>query len=303
MDNSNKSVDLIIPVYKPDVNFLSVIKKMDKQHHKLNKIILIHSLDKDDKNPGETESIMRKITTLKREGIVEIHDIDKKDFNHGLTRNLGVSFSQADYVMFMTQDAFPADAYLVDELLRPFEDKGVAVTYGRQLPKKGCGYLERYVRRFNYPPQSKVKSKKDIETMGIKALFCSDVCAMYDRKVFMELGEFKETDFNEDQFFAHEVLMSGRKIGYSCEAKVFHSHNYTYIQQFKRNYLVGRSQELNKEIFEGIKSENEGIRLIKSATSHMIRHGKWYMIPDLILCSGFKYLGYKAGKISVALGK
>ena len=36
--------------------------------------------------------------------------------------------------------------------------------------------------------------------------------------------------------------------------------------------------------------------MVKSAMSHILRHGKWYMIPDLIISSGFKFLGYRMGK-------
>ena len=46
---------------------------------------------------------------------------------------------------------------------RLLEEANVAVAYARQLPRKESTLLERYTRQFNYPPESKVKSSKDLE--------------------------------------------------------------------------------------------------------------------------------------------
>jgi rhamnosyltransferase len=56
------------------------------------------------------------------------------------------------------------------------------------------------------------------------------------------------------------------------------------------------SQEQYKEIFSGVKSENEGIKLVKNSMKYLIEQKKYFYIPDLIFQSGFKYLGYKAGR-------
>lgn len=282
------TVDVIIPTYKPDKRIYKIIEKLNIQHHKVNKIIIMNT--QTEKQYIDDNMISEKYSN------VEVYNVPKKEFNHGLTRNLGVSHSQADYIIFMTQDAMPMDKYLIDELIRPFSDEDVYVTYARQLPNKNCKYVEKYIRSFNYPDKDITKNKEDIETMGVKAFFCSDVCAAYSRKHFIELGEFVETDFNEDTYFAYKVLMNDKKVYYASCARVLHSHNYTYREQFKRNYAIGKSQKEFAYVFENVKSESEGIRMVKSAMSHILRHGKWYMIPDLIISSGFKLLGYRMGK-------
>lgn len=287
VDNKNKyTVDVIILTYKPGKMINNLLDKLEKQHYGINRIIII--------NTGEEN--MEESSVKKNYDNVEIHHIKKEEFNHGLTRNYGVSFSKADYVVFMTQDAVPVDKYLIDELLRPFEDEDVYLTYARQQANRNCKYIEKYIRSFNYPDKDMVKTKNDLETIGIKALFCSDVCAAYPRDKFLELGEFPETNFNEDTFFAYKVLMADKKVYYAANATVIHSHNYTYRQQFKRNFDIGKSQRDFAYVFENIKSESEGIKMVKSALSHILRHGKWYMIPDLFISSGFKFIGYKFGK-------
>ena len=284
----NKSIDVIIPVYKPDEKLDKLIERLQKQTKKPNRIILMSTRD------GKEHEREEKFGNIPN---VSVHHIEKADFDHGGTRNLGASLSLAEFVLFMTQDAVPTDSRLIEAILKPFEQEEVAAVYGRQLAGKNAGEVEKYTRVFNYPEEDSIKSKKDLERLGIKTYFCSNVCAAYRKSVYDEMGGFVlKTIFNEDMIMASKMIGAGYSIGYAANAKVIHSHKYTYWQQFTRNFDLAVSQVQYKEIFAGVKSESEGIRLVKNSALHLIRVGKWYMIPDLILQSGFKFLGYKFGK-------
>ena len=74
-----------------------------------------------------------------------------------------------------------------------------------------------------------------------------------------------------------------------------HSHIYSYLQQFSRNFDLGVSHRQYERIFLGLSSETEGIRLVKNTMQHLIDHKEYLLIPDLILSSGFIYLGYIFG--------
>ena len=50
---------------------------------------------------------------------------------------------------------------------------------------------------------------------------------------------------------------------YVPDAKVIHSHNLTPMQQFHCNFDLAVSQAEHPEIFADLKSEGEGIRLVK----------------------------------------
>ena len=67
-------------------------------------------------------------------------------------------------------------------------------------------------------------------------------------------------------------------MAYVAEAKVIHSHNYTGRQQFHRNFDLAVSQAQHPEVFEGVPSEGEGIRMVKSDCKsiwcEMVIHGK-----------------------------
>ncbi|WP_455714266.1 glycosyltransferase [Anaerosporobacter sp.] len=301
MDKSKLSVDIIIPTYHPDDQFYKLLgrllnqtvktfDKMDESDEEyLNKIFIFNTEEKFFDNEK-----FQKVCQGSNQ--VEVRHITKQEFDHGGTRNFGASLSTADIIMFMTQDAMPEDDTLIENLIKPLKEEKVAVTYARQLPNEQAGEIERYTREFNYPGTSIYKSKKDIEKLGIKTYFCSNVCCAYKREIYMKLGGFvTQTIFNEDMIFASKVIQNGYTVAYASDARVIHSHKYTYRQQFTRNFDLGVSQRQYREIFENIKSESEGIALVKKTAKHLIKKGKFYLIPDLIMQSGFKFLGYKAG--------
>ena len=205
--------------------------------------------------------------------------------------------SDADLLLFMTQDAVPADENLVEHLVMQFSLPQVKAAYARQLPKAGCSILEAYTRGFNYPPESDIKDYGDLPKLGLKTFFCSNVCAMYDRKVYEELGGFvSHTIFNEDMIYAAGLIEAGYSIAYAADAQVYHSHNYGCIAQLKRNFDLGVSQAQYAEIFEKYPSEGEGIRMVKQTAAYVCRIHRPWLLASLFFQSGFKYLGYLLGK-------
>ena len=106
----------------------------------------------------------------------------------------------------------------------------------------------------------------------------------------------KKAVFNEDMIMAGRMLKAGYSCVYAAKAEVIHSHNYTCIQQFKRNFDVAVSQVDNPDVFGGIKSESEGIRLMKNTAGYLIKIRRPWLIMPLVIKSGFKYLGYKLGQ-------
>ena len=223
--------------------------------------------------------------------------LSKREFDHGRTRNQGVKLSDTDVFVMMTQDAMPADEFLLERLLEALRGEKAAVSYARQLPGRDSSEAERFTRQFNYPAESRVKTKEDLSELGVKTFFCSNVCAAYRRDVFEELGGFvNHAIFNEDMLYAAKAVEAGFAIAYAAQAKVYHSHNYTYRQQFRRNFDLGVSQADHPEVFAAYPSESEGIRLVKSTVAHLKEKRMRNKIPGVIIQSGFKYMGYLLGK-------
>ncbi len=286
-----QAVDVIIPVYKPDKSFLTLIEKLEGQTVPVDRIILMNTEQK------YFEQLIYGTSFLEKYRNVYVTHLSKMEFNHGRTRRQGVGKSKAPVFIMMTQDAVPEDGRLVENLIKPLEEDGIAVSFARQVAAPDCNEIERYTREFNYPAQDRVKSKADVEELGIKAYFCSNVCAAYNRGIYDELGGFvKHAIFNEDMIYAAAAIQAGYRIAYAAQARVVHSHNYTFRQQFCRNFDLGVSQADHPEVFAAISSEGEGARMLKAASAHLWKEKKKGMLPRLYIGTVYKYMGYLLGK-------
>ena len=281
------AVDVLIPVYEPDDSFKKLLTMLSKQTVRPEKIILM-----------VTEGSREVLPEEKAYPEIEIHRLQKSEFDHAGTRNDAASFSSAELILFMTQDAVPEDVHFIEELTDGMaKDEKIAVSYARQMAKKDTKPIERLIRRFNYPEESRLKSAEDLDTLGIKTYFCSDVAALYRKEIFTELGGFETPAvFNEDMVFAAKAVKAGYKVYYNADARVIHAHNLTLREQFKRNFDVGASQADHPEVFEEISSESEGGKLFKTVAKGLLKMGRWYLLPYFVLQCGAKFIGFRLGK-------
>lgn len=294
----NKTIDIIIPVYHPEDDFFLLLKKLLQQRIKPQHIFLLQTME-------EGEALLDIQTTLEILGHkpgpgstkVSIHPIPKEEFDHGGTRAYGAGLSEADFFLMMTQDAMPADDSLLEKLLMGFQKAHVGIVYARQLPRQNSDIIEALTRRHNYPPESQYKTKADEERLGIQTYFCSDVCAMYDRAIYEELGGFHSPlIFNEDMIMAYREIQAGYAVYYAAQAKVIHSHSYSCLQQFRRSFDLGVSQKQYSEIFSHISSEKEGSAFARNTVLVLLKTlHLWESVYFCLQC-GFRLAGYRLGK-------
>ncbi len=285
-------VDVIIPVYRPDERAFMLLNRLVRQTVRPRRIILMNT----EKACWTAADGDRKVEEAGAAELCEIHHVTKEEFDHGATRNLGVSYSKAPYFVMMTQDAVPVDRYLLERLLAPMDGR-VKMCYARQLPGKNADPIERYSRYFNYGPVSRIKDCSDLQELGIKTWFASNVCAAYERESFDRIGGFTDrTIFNEDMIYCAGLLEAGYAVRYCAEARVIHSHHYTGKQQLHRNFDLAVSQAEHPEVFSGIHSESEGMKMVRNTALWLRKQGRQDLIPELVWVSGCKYLGYRLGK-------
>lgn len=227
-----------------------------------------------------------------------VHRIRRKDFNHGATRQFGVRLApDADLLVFLTQDAILADPMAIESIADCFEDPQVGAAYGRQLPHRGANPIEAHARLFNYPDQSQVKSFEDRKKFGIKTAFISNSFAAYRGAALEEVGGFPaHVILSEDTYVAAKMLVNDWKIRYCADAQVYHSHGYTFLQEFRRYFDIGTFHAQEPWIqaeFGG--AGGEGMRYVLSELKYLVRANP-LLILSALLRTGFKFLGYRLGK-------
>lgn len=286
----NVKIDVIIPVYKPGKELFKLLDRLERQTLSVQNIILMNTEEK------YFAKLVSGVNFYEKYANVKVYHLSRREFDHGGTRHEGVEHSDAEVFITMTQDAMPKDDFLIEKLLEGLS-ADVAVAYARQLPGKNSSELEKLSRQFNYPPKSCVKRLADLETLGIRTYFCSNVCAAYRREIYDELGGFiRHTIFNEDMIYAAKAVKAGYGIAYQAQARVVHSHNYTNLEQLRRNFDLGVSQAQHPEVFQGVVSESEGKKFVQAAYRQLKEKKRLYRFPGFVLQCCFKYTGYLLGK-------
>jgi rhamnosyltransferase len=277
---------LIIPTLNAGSHFTKMLPALSHQGIDLRRVLVIDSSSDDDTVERARSFGLR----------VEI--IPRKDFNHGGTRRYATRLlSDQEFLVFLTQDAFPSDAHAVSRLVSAFENPEVGMAYGRQLPRTGARAIERHARIMNYPAHSQLRSLEDRTRLGARTLFCSNSFAAYRRTALEAVGGFPEdVFFAEDQIVAGAMLIAGWKLAYQADACVYHSHGYTMREEFKRYFDVGVFHARNPWILETFgKVEGEGLRYVGSEITYLARHEP-LSVPSALARTALKYAAYHIGK-------
>lgn len=282
-----KDVAVIIPIYHPDSKFNRLLRKLHEQKDVDFDLYIVDS----GSDVKEYESDLKGLP-------YHIDQISSREFNHGGTRR-AVAEKCKDYpfLIYMTQDAVPADEYSLFNLVACFQqDEKIGCAYGRQLPNPDAGIMAAHARLFNYPDVSKVKQLSDAKRLGIKTAFISDTFAAYRQTALNEVGNFpSHVILGEDTYVAAKMVLSGWKVTYCADAKVFHSHNYSIMQEFRRYFDTGvfhAEQPWIRKSFGA--AEGEGKRFVLSETRYILAHKPW-LIVSMVMRDGMKFIGYRMG--------
>lgn len=314
--NIGKSVDVIIPTYRPSVRFADIIERIKKQTVNVNNIIILNTVNMTANEAPIRKSIVNfqdEKRRIRYNGIqaeddsiitfeddedtkISIFNINKEDFDHGATRDYGAALSDADFIVLMSQDAVPLDKRMLEHLIEPFEDPVIAASYARQFPAKDADVLEKFTKQYFYPAVSKVKSGADIKDMGMHTYDCSNTCAAYRKSIYNELGGFVvRAIYNEDVLMAAKIINAGYKVAYQAQARVRNNNVHTNMQTFQRSFDLGVSVRQFRTFFKVTKSGLDSLDRIEKTTKYLIRTGKAYYLPRMYIKEMLDWLGYTAG--------
>lgn len=280
------NIHVIIPVYNPDGKFLKLLESLSVQSVESLPVLIIDS--------GTDAEYMKSIPdTLD----IKIKHIDVKDFNHGGTRQMGMDlYPDTDIFVFLTQDAILKDNCAIERLVQVFDDEQVGCSYGRQLPHSDAKFFSAIARNTNYPPKSNIRSLEDRNRYGMKTAFISNSFAAYRKSAMQEVGGFPtHTILSEDMCVAARMLLNGWKVAYVSDACVYHSHNYTILQEFKRYFDIGVFHAREKWIRDSFgEAEGSGLEFVKTEIKTILKQ-KPLLLFEMVARDGMKFLGYRLG--------
>lgn len=282
-----KSFAVIVPTLNPGPGWRDWLKAFANQSVPPSQAVVIDS----GSSGAEIE--------LSKEYGFEIVRIAKAEFNHGATRQKAVQLLRGgcEAVILLTQDAVLANSRAFENLLAVFADESVAAAYGRQLPHQGAASFGAHARIFNYGTESGLRSLRSIPDLGFKTCFISNSFAAYRIKDLQAVGGFPSSVIlGEDTSVAAKLVLGGKKIAYVADACVYHSHDYTILEEFRRYFDTGvfhAQQPWLIESFGG--ASGEGKRFVMSELRYLAKNAP-YLIPAAAVRTFMKLLGYRLGR-------
>lgn len=276
---------LIVPTLNAGSQWLDWLDAFSRQTIKPDRLFIIDSESNDN------------TTDLAKEYGFDVEVINRSSFDHGGTRQYGVSFlDDVDFCIFLTQDAILSDDDSLSNILKPFQNNSVAAVCGRQLPRKKATPIEAHARLYNYSLELFIRSIKDVKQFGLKTAFISNSFAAYRISALNEVGGFPSNIiFGEDMYVAAKLLKSGYKIAYAADACVYHSHDYSFLQEFKRYFDMGVLHSHEPWIRQdfGV-AEGEGVKFVVSETNYLLKYAFW-RIPEAFFRTTLRYTGFRLG--------
>ncbi len=281
------NISVIIPTYNASKYLTSLLDKLCSQSiYPHMEIIVVDSSSTD-----ETVSIAQKFD-------IKVFIIPKEEFDHGGTRSKIGKLSSGEILVYLTQDALPYDNFTIEKLIKPFyKNPKIGAAFGRQIPYNYATPFAKHLRLFNYPSYSYIREFKDKDIYGSRVAFCSNSFAAYRRSALENIGWFKEKLIvSEDSYAVAKMLLNGYKVAYIAEAVVYHSHNYTLLQEFKRYFDIGVFHRNEKWIIDTFgKVTDQGKRYILSEIKFLLKNNYYHLLPEFITRTILKYLGYNLG--------
>ena len=137
---------------------------------------------------------------------------------HGATRQVGVSMTESDYVLFTVDDAMPMGAGFVRTLVEALEEGGFDAVFARQLPwPLASEVVARRLREWTPPGRSALEVGR-----------LDHVCALYRRQTLVD-DPLPSVPIAEDLHWGRR-----HRIGYVPMAPVLHSHERRPVSLFRR---------------------------------------------------------------------
>ena len=277
-------VDIICPLYEAENYILNLNDSLLKQENvNINKIQYVLTKSKDNSEKILKENKLNYIL------------IDKKDFSHSLTREKEAIKSKSDIIVFISQDIVIENTDYLYNLVNPIINGEADACYSRQLTK--FDNIEKYTRESNYPDKSIIKTKDDIEKLGLKTFFFSDASSAVNTKVFKKLNGYdgKNLPINEDMYFAYKLIMNGYKIKYCADSVCYHSHNFKLKELYDRYKLTGRFFKENSYI-DDFGTNKSGGGLAKYILKRAIKDKNIKVLIRFVPDMAARYIGMKVGK-------
>lgn len=171
---------------------------------------------------GSTDSTLEIVSKF---NTVLVH-IKKEDFTFGRSLNYGCDAAGGDFLVFISGHCLPVDENWIDELVAPFDDVKIAMTYGRQIGVAKTKFSEHQIFQKYFP---------DIDRIPQDGFFANNANSAIRKDLWQQEPFNEGLTGLEDMYWSKEMWNRGFKIAYCSKAAVYHIHEESW-RQVKMRY-------------------------------------------------------------------
>jgi len=216
---------IVIRAYNEGRHIGKLPQKLKEQSEQDFEVILVDS--------GSTDDTVK---IAEQFGAKIVH-ISKSDFSFGRALNIGCAAAQGKYLVFVSAHVYPMHEDWLKNLLAPFEDEQIAVSYGMQRGGDTNKFSELQIFHTWFPEQSEIPQK---------GYFCNNANCAIRRKDWLKRRYDEHLTGLEDLHWAKQAVREGGKVAYVAEAGIIHIHEESWYQvrnRYMREALALRTIE------------------------------------------------------------
>jgi glycosyltransferase involved in cell wall biosynthesis len=211
--SENLSCSIVIRAYNEEQHIGRLLTGIMKQTVKDKEIILVDS--------GSTDATV----SIAARFPVKIVHIRPETFTFGYSLNKGIAASSKELIIIASAHVHPVYPDWIEQLLKPFEDSQIGITYGKQRGAETTQFSEHQVFARWYSETSQHRQTHP---------FCNNANAAIRQSLWEQRPYDEMLTGLEDLEWAKWVIDQGFSIAYVAEAEVTHVHNETPRQVYNR---------------------------------------------------------------------
>lgn len=205
---------IIIRTYNEEKYLAKVLQSIQNQNFEGTfEIIVVDS--------GSTDNTLQIAETSK----CKIVHIKKEHFSFGRSLNYGCNVATGDLLVFISAHCIPTNQFWLSELIKPFENKNIVLSYGCQIGIDTSKFSEKQLLKKYFPSEDVIPQE---------GFFCNNAnsCIRKDKWLIRKFNE--ELTGLEDMDWAKYWVSKGNEVAYVSSSSVFHIHNETWPQVQRR---------------------------------------------------------------------
>ena len=149
---------------------------------------------------------------------VRIVQINPQDFTFGYSLNKGIAVARGEFIVIASAHVYPVYPDWLEQLLKPFANQKVALTYGKQRGNAESKFPEHQIFARWFPDEG-IKNQRHP--------FCNNANAAIRRALWEKHPYDENLTGLEDIEWANWAIKNGYMISYVAEAEIIHVHNET----------------------------------------------------------------------------